>query len=134
MLAGNGFMPFAFGPHHLGEAAGQQATTQFVSSAIAGRSAGHERGVASFGSHSANDETSFTATLTDSSGTAAGTATYSTQTVDGEVKTTFSVTVAGATAATTFDVAMGDTVVGQVTTDETGAGSRVLSSNPTGTE
>jgi hypothetical protein len=134
MLAGNGFMPFAFGGHLFGDGPGPQAMPQFVSSAIAGQSAGHERGFASFGSHAANDETSFTATLTDSSGTATGTATYSTQTVEGEVQTTFSVTVAGAAADTTFDVAVGDTVVGQLTTDETGAGSLVLSSNPTGTE
>jgi hypothetical protein len=134
MLAGNSFMPFAFGGHHFGEGPGQQAATQFVSSAIAGQSGGHMRGGASLGSHSASDETSFTATLTDSTGTATGTATYSTHTSDGEVETTFSVSVAGATANTTFDVAVGDTVVGQLTTDDTGAGALVLSSNPTGTE
>src|SRR3954454_2006866 len=65
MLAGNGFMPLEFGAHHMGEAAGQQAATQFVSSAVAGQSAAHVRGGAFFGSHSASDETSFTATLTD---------------------------------------------------------------------
>ena len=115
MLAGNGFMPFAFGGHHFGEGPEQQAATQFVSSAIAGQSAGHIRGGASLRSHSASDETSFTATLTDSTGTATGTATYSTHTSDGEVETTFSVSVAGATANTTFDVTVGDTVVGQLT-------------------
>jgi hypothetical protein len=134
MLAGNGFMPFTFGGHHLGDAPVQQATTQFVSSAIAGQSASHIRGGASLGSHSASDETSFTATLTDSEGTATGTATYSTHTSDGELETTFSVSIAGATANSTFDVTVGETVVGQLTTDDTGAGSLVLSSNPTGTE
>src|SRR6476659_5967117 len=72
MLAGNGFMPFTFGGHHFGDAPVQQAVTQFVSSAIAGQSAGHIQGGAHFGSHSASDETSFTATLTDSTGTATG--------------------------------------------------------------
>jgi hypothetical protein len=134
MLAAGGFMPFAFGAHHGGDGLGQQAATQFVSSAIAGRLTGNEQGSASCGSYSDSDETSFTATLTDSSGTATGTATYSTQTFEGEVETTFSVTVAAATADTTFDVTVGDTVVGQLTTDDTGAGSLVLSSNPTGTE
>jgi hypothetical protein len=134
MLAGNGFLPFAFGGHHFGEGPGQQAATQFVSSAIAGQSADHLRGGAHVRSHSASDETSFTATLTDSAGTATGTATYSTYTSDGQVETTFSVGIAGATANTTFDVTVGDTVVGQLTTDDTGAGALVLSSNPTGTE
>ena len=134
MLAGDSFMPFVFGAHHMGESSGQQATTQFVSSAVAGQSAAHIRGGAFFGSHSASDETSFTATLTDSAGAATGTAAYSTHTSDGEVETTFSVSVAGATANTTFDVTVGNTIVGQLTTDDTGAGSLVLSSNPTGTE
>jgi hypothetical protein len=133
MLAGNGFMPFAFGAHHIGGAS-QQAATQFVSSATAGASAAHERGGASLGSCSESDESSFTATLTDSDGTATGTATYSTQTSDGEVETTFSVSIAGAAADTTIDVTVGETIVGQLTTDASGAGSLGLSSNPTGTE
>src|SRR4051812_9724837 len=66
MLAGNSFMPFAFGGRHFGDGPGQQAATQFVSSAIAGQSAAHARGGAHFGAHSESDETSFTATLTDS--------------------------------------------------------------------
>jgi hypothetical protein len=134
MLAGNGFMPLEFGAHHMGEVSGHQAATQFVSSAVAGQSAAHVRGGAFFGSHSASDEASYTATLIDSAGTATGTATYSTHTSDGAVETTFSVSVAGATANTTFDVTVGGTVVGQLSTDAAGAGSLVLSSNPTGTE
>src|SRR6476659_5972004 len=53
MLAGNSFIPIAFGSHHLGEGPGpQQSATQFVSSAIAGQTEGHARGFASFASHS----------------------------------------------------------------------------------
>jgi hypothetical protein len=134
MLAGNSFMPFVFEAHHMGEGSWQQAATQFVSSAVAGQSAAHVRGGAFFASHSASDEASFTATLTDSAGTATGTATYSTHTSDGEVESAFSVSIAGATANTTFDVTVGNSIVGQLTTDDTGAGSLVLSSNPSGTE
>jgi hypothetical protein len=138
MLAGGGIMPFsfmgrqifAFTPPDNG-----QAATALVSPAMAGRGAGHEHPFGSFGSHSADSTTSFTATLTDSEGTATGTANYSTTTTaDGEVESTFSVSVTGATAATTYDVTVGDTVVGQLTADDTGTGSLVLSSNPTGTE
>jgi hypothetical protein len=42
--------------------------------------------------------------------------------------------VTGAAANSTLDVAIDETVVGQLTTDNTGAGSLVLSSNPSGTE
>jgi hypothetical protein len=135
MLAGGGIMPLAFMARQIADWPGPQpSATAFVSSATAGHLASHERGFASFGSHSATRETSFTATLTDSESTATGTATYSTHTSDGEVETKFSLSVTGATADTTFDVTVGDTVVGQLTTDDTGAGSLVLSSNPTGTE
>jgi hypothetical protein len=138
MLAGGGFLPFtfmgrqifAFSPPNTG-----QGGTAFVSSPIAGRGIGHDHEFGAFGSHSAGSTASFIATLTDSAGTATGTATYSTHTSsDGEVETTFKASVTGATADTTFDVTVGDTVVGQLTTDDTGAGSLVLSSNPTGDE
>jgi hypothetical protein len=137
MLAGGGFLPFtfmgrqifAFSPPDAG-----QGGTAFVSSQITGRG-GHDHEFGAFGSHSADSTTSFSATLSDSDGTAAGTATYSTHTsAAGEVETTFKASVTGATADTTFDVTVGDIVVGQVTTDDTGAGSLVLSSNPTGDE
>jgi hypothetical protein len=76
--------------------------------------------------------TSLTAALTDATSTATGTATYKAAS-DGS-STVFSVTTAGATANSTLDVAIDGTVVGQLTTDDTGAGSLVLSSNPTGTQ
>src|SRR5262245_53800081 len=93
MLAAGGFMPFVFGAHNMGEGSAQHAGTQCVSTAIAGQLAGNDRGFASFGQHSTTEQTSFTATLTDSSGTATGTATYSTHTSDGEVETTVSVSI-----------------------------------------
>jgi hypothetical protein len=76
--------------------------------------------------------TTLTASLTDANSTATGTATYTTSTSDGTTNTNFAVSVNGAAANTTFDVAVGDTVVGQLTTDDTGAGELLLSSNPTG--
>lgn len=79
--------------------------------------------------------TTLAAQLTDSEGSAVGTATYFTGTSpDGTTVTKFKVSVTGATADTTLDVAIAGTVVGQVTTDANGAGSLVLSSNPTSSE
>ncbi len=46
--------------------------------------------------------------------------------------TTLVVKVTGAEADSSLDVTIGDVVVGQVTTDSTGAGQAVFSSNPTG--
>ena len=135
MLAGNGIVPFAHLAHQF-EARGatQPPATQLVSTAVAGHAASHGGRFASLGSLAAHRQTSFTATLTDSAGSATGTATYKTQYVDGAIETTFSASISGATANTTFDVAIGDTVVGQITTDDSGAGELLLSSNPTGTE
>jgi len=45
-----------------------------------------------------------------------------------------SVNVTGATASSTLDILVGGTKVGTLTTDATGAGSVVLSTNPTGTQ
>jgi hypothetical protein len=134
MLAGNGIMPFAFMTHRFEGPALHESATQFVSSGTAGDSAGQNLAFVSLGGHEAAQGTSLSATLTDSAGTATGTVNYSTHTSNGIAETTFRVSVAGATADTTFDVTVGDTVVGQLTTDDTGAGSLVLSSNPTGTE
>jgi hypothetical protein len=80
------------------------------------------------GGCSSSASTKLSATLTDSVGTASGTASYSTSD-DEDGESTFSVTVSGATASTTFDVAIDTTVVGQLTTDENGAGSLKLSSS-----
>jgi hypothetical protein len=80
------------------------------------------------------DGTRLSAQLTDSVGSATGTTSYTTSTVDGTTTTKFKVSVTGATASTTYDVAIDGTVVGQLTTDTSGAGSLVLSSNPTGNE
>jgi len=79
-----------------------------------------------------SSETVLSAQLTDSSGTATGTAYYSTGTASGVTETEFKVSVTGATASTTLDVSVGGTVVGQITTDTTGAGKLILSSNPVG--
>jgi hypothetical protein len=112
-----------------------RAGTTFVSPAVAGSGARRDHAFGEFVSHSHGATTSFTTTLTDSAGTATGTATYSTHTsANGEFETTFNVSVTGATADTTFDLTVGDTVIGQLTTDDTGAGSLVLSSKPTGDE
>ena len=59
-------------------------------------------------------------TESDTTSTATGTASYQVDSATGD--TTFSVSVTGATASSTLDVAIDDTVVGQLTTDETGAG------------
>jgi hypothetical protein len=48
--------------------------------------------------------------------------------------TKFKVSVTGAAASSTLNVAVDGTVVGQLSTDSTGAGSLVLSSNPQGSE
>ncbi len=80
-------------------------------------------------SHSHSSVTRLTAALADSASSATGTATYFTHTKhDGTTVTKFKITVTGAAANTTFDVAIDGTVVGQITTDDTGAGSLKLSS------
>jgi hypothetical protein len=75
-----------------------------------------------------------TASLTDPNSSATGTASFKTYTSGGETETEFKVNVKGAAADTTLSVSVGDTVVGEITTDASGAGSLVLSSNPTGDE
>jgi hypothetical protein len=75
----------------------------------------------------------FRASLSDETG-AAATVNYSSSTRNGTTNTKLSVSVTGAAASSSLDVAIDGTVVGQVATDETGAGSLVLASNPTGTQ
>jgi hypothetical protein len=78
-----------------------------------------------------SDVTRLTASLTDSSSSATGTVSYKTgTTADGTTVTRFKVTVTGAAASTTLDVSVGGTVVGQITTDTSGNGSLILSSDP----
>jgi hypothetical protein len=75
-----------------------------------------------------------TATLTDPNSTATGTASLKTYTSGGVTETEFKVNVTGATADTTLSVSVGDTVVGEITTDANGAGRLILSSDPSGDE
>ncbi len=74
-----------------------------------------------------NGEMKFTAALT---GTGEGTASVKTDTDDGSAKTDFKLEITGAPASQTFDVTVGTTVVGTVTTDAQGAGKLKLSSDP----
>jgi len=91
--------------------------------AIGGRHAG--------GCH-ADNGTSLDASLTDpDNSVAAATVAYRTSTRDGVTTTKLSVSVTGAAADSSLDVSIGGTVVGQVATDSTGAGTLVLSSDPT---
>ena len=78
--------------------------------------------------------TVLTALLTDSTSGATGTVTYSTGSHCGTAETELTVGVTGAAANASLDVSIGGTVVGALTTDSTGAGKLVLSSDPSGTE
>ncbi len=120
--------------HGLGFGASlQQFESQFSQSSIA-EVASHA--IQSAITHLTSDasHTVLSTQLTDSSGSGTGTATYSTSTVDGTTVTSFNVSITGATSDTTLDVAIGGTVVGQITTDSSGAGTLSLSSNPTSSQ
>ncbi|HVU86018.1 MAG TPA: hypothetical protein VHD36_01775 [Pirellulales bacterium] len=125
LLSGHGL---AFTPalqqfeSHLAPSAAAQLAAHAITSAI------------SHLTSSSTSHTVLTTQLTDSSGTATGTATYSTGTYDGTTETRFTVSISGATANTTYDVAVGGTDVGTITTDANGAGKLVLSSNPDSNE
>ena len=138
MLSGNGLSPFAHLAQQFAESGGQ-STTAFVASEHAG--CGSDSGSTDSTTDSSGDSstssqrTTLTATLSDASNSAVtGTASYTTKTTDGVTTTKLSVSISGADANSTLDVAIDGTVVGQLTTDDTGAGSLVLSSDPTGTE
>ena len=80
-------------------------------------------------------ETHLTATLASATAgsTATGSVNFESETEDGSTQTRFSVSVQGAAASTTLDVAITDAannkvVVGQITTDASGNGKLVLSS------
>ena len=74
------------------------------------------------------------ASLSDSETGASATVTLKTHTNNNTTTTRFVATVKGAAANSTLDVTIDGVVVGQVTTDDNGAGKLVLSSNPTGDE
>ena len=76
--------------------------------------------------------TRLVATLSDSESDATARVAYKTITRDSTTTTKFVVSVKNATANSTLDVAIDGVVVGQVTTDDNGAGKLVLSSDPTG--
>jgi hypothetical protein len=80
------------------------------------------------------DGTRLSASLSDTETGATATVTFKTYTKDSTTTTRLAATVKGATANSTLDVTIDGVVVGQVTTDASGAGSLVLSSNPTGDE
>ena len=72
--------------------------------------------------------TKLAGSLTDSVGTATGRAKLLVRTNDGVTSTRFTVYVRGTNANTTLDVAVDGTVVGQITTNDEGAGKLTLSS------
>lgn len=76
--------------------------------------------------------TVLTAQLTEAGGTATGHVTLLTTNQHGESVTKLNVSISGAEPDTTLDIKIGDTVVGQVTTDSSGDASAVFSSNPKG--
>jgi hypothetical protein len=120
----------------LAAGAGQQFSANV---AFAGdQLAAHHQFFAELGSfHSANysRQTVLTASLTDpNGGTGTGTATYKTGTYDGETETSLTISVTGAAAGRSLAVMIGTTPIGTLATDSTGAGTLVLSSDPTGTE
>jgi len=82
--------------------------------------------------HRDSSTTTLSASLTDETTGAAGTVTYKMSTENGE--TSLKVSVTGAEANSALGVTIGDVNVGEITTDANGAGSIVLSSDPTGDE
>jgi hypothetical protein len=118
--------------------AGRPIAALFSPAAFGFHPAFHESS-AFFGSapadtHSSVSQTVLTASLTDPNSNARGTVTYETGGGCGGTTTTLSVSVTGAAASSTLSVAIGGTTVGTVTTDSTGAGTLVLSSNPKGSQ
>ena len=98
--------------------------------------AAHSQVFAALGQNFATaDHTVLTATLSDpNNSSVSGTATYKTYTSNGVTETEFSVSVTGETANTTFDVSVDGAVVGQITTNDNGAGSLKLSSDASDTD
>ncbi len=136
MLSGHAFAAvFARAAHAIAaDYPVQQASAHAATTTAAAHAAAHNQVFAAFGSAATSQKTVLTAQLTDPSGTATGTLTFETKTYDGETESKLSVSVTGAVANSTLDVSIGDTVVGQVTTDDSGAGKLVLSSEPEGTQ
>jgi hypothetical protein len=112
-----------------------------VAAAFSAAAFGFHRAVTSTTAHVAAStggkaaQTDLTAALIDPSTTATGTVTYQIGSgCGGTVSTSLTVTVSGAAASSTLDVAIGGVTVGTLTTDSSGAGTLVLSSNPTGSQ
>ena len=132
MLSGHGFLA---GFVHQPGAASQSANFASAASALFAQASARSHVFAALGTFDeSSDRTELTAKLADPNGTATGTATFKTYTEDGVTETTLKVSVTGATASSTLSILVGGTTVGTLTTDSTGAGSVVLSTNPKGTE
>jgi hypothetical protein len=126
MLSGHGLAGFL----HLGAGA-HAAGIQTAAAQISAQAAAHSQVFAALGSSSStSDKTVLAATLTDSETGETAKVTYKTHTEDGVTETEFKVKVTGAAADTPLEVAIGGTVVGQITTDSNGAGTLKLSSDP----
>jgi len=137
MLAGHGFADFGHMAHNfMASAAVGQVSSYVASAATAGtQSMVHSQIFGALGSlASASSSTVLVATLTDANSNATGTIKYVTGTYDGVSETELKVSVNGSTVSSTLNVSIGTVVVGTLTTDSTGAGTLVLSSNPSGTE
>jgi len=125
MLSANGAASMSHLAAHSAAIAAGQGHVQRVSSPVAGASSHVE----------CRAQTSLSATLTDpANSSATGTVTFSKTSSKGTKATNFNISVSGAAANSTLGVAIDGVVVGQISTDGSGAGSLVLSSNPTGTQ
>jgi hypothetical protein len=112
-----------------------------IAAAFSAAAFGFHRAVTSTTAHVAAStggkaaQTDLTAALTDPSNSATGTVTYQMGSgCGGTVSTSLTVNVSGAAASSTLDVTIGGVTIGTLTTDSSGAGTLVLSSNPTGSQ
>jgi hypothetical protein len=117
----------------------QQAGHYTAATSASSQLAARNQIFSAFGSsYSASQQTVLTATLSDPNNSAAsGTLTYETGSLFGVSVTLLKVSVTGAAASSTLDVTIGGTggtVVGQIATDTSGAGTLVLSSNPSSSQ
>jgi hypothetical protein len=132
MLSGRGLWA---GDSHFSSPSAQVANYQSVASAMIAQASARLNFFAAFGSpFSTSGTTVLTASLSDPNSSATGSATFNTATENGVSETELKVSVTGATASSTLDVLVGGTKVGMLSTDSTGAGSVVLSTDPKGTE
>ncbi len=115
-------------------AAGTAITVGSLSGAFAASTSTGDSGDDGSGGCSHSQGTTLSASLADPTGSDTGTATLTTKTYDGTTTTKLTVSVTGAADGASLDVVIDGTTVGTLATDSTGAGTLVLSSNPTGTE